>query len=47
MPVPGGLAPDVAAPTEPLAVAWHAVNRGEVARRTSRSSSAAGRSGWR
>ena len=28
--VPNGLAPDVAALTEPLAVALHAVNRGEV-----------------
>jgi threonine dehydrogenase-like Zn-dependent dehydrogenase len=33
MPVPNGLAPDVAALTEPLAVAWHAVLRGEVRRR--------------
>jgi threonine dehydrogenase-like Zn-dependent dehydrogenase len=32
MPVPNGLAPDVAALTEPLAVAWHAVRRGEVAK---------------
>jgi threonine dehydrogenase-like Zn-dependent dehydrogenase len=30
MPVPNGLAPDVAALTEPMAVAWHAVQRGEV-----------------
>lgn len=30
--VPNGLAPDVAALTEPMAVAWHAVNRGEVRR---------------
>ncbi|MBJ7330880.1 MAG: zinc-binding dehydrogenase [Solirubrobacteraceae bacterium] len=29
-PVPNGLAPDVAALTEPMAVAWHAVQRGEV-----------------
>ena len=29
-PVPGGLSPDVAAMTEPLAVALHAVNRGDV-----------------
>jgi len=34
MPVPNGLGPDVAALTEPLAVAWHAVRRGEVGRRT-------------
>ncbi|GAB3827508.1 zinc-binding dehydrogenase [Dactylosporangium cerinum] len=33
MPVPNGLAPDLAALTEPLAVAWHAVNRGEVTRK--------------
>jgi threonine dehydrogenase-like Zn-dependent dehydrogenase len=32
MPVPNGLAPDVAALTEPMAVAWHAVRRGEVAK---------------
>ena len=31
--VPNGLDPDVAALTEPLAVAWHAVRRGEVAKR--------------
>jgi threonine dehydrogenase-like Zn-dependent dehydrogenase len=30
MAVPNGLAPDVAALTEPMAVAWHAVQRGEV-----------------
>jgi threonine dehydrogenase-like Zn-dependent dehydrogenase len=30
MPVPNGLASDVAALTEPMAVAWHAVRRGEV-----------------
>jgi threonine dehydrogenase-like Zn-dependent dehydrogenase len=34
MSVPNGLAPDVAALTEPMAVAWHAVQRGEVSRRT-------------
>src|SRR3977135_1343019 len=34
MPVPNGLPPDVAALTEPLAVAWHAVRRGEVGKRT-------------
>ncbi len=28
--VPNGLAPDVAALTEPMAVGWHAVRRGEV-----------------
>jgi threonine dehydrogenase-like Zn-dependent dehydrogenase len=33
MPVPNGLAPDVAALTEPMAVAWHAVRRGEVGKR--------------
>jgi threonine dehydrogenase-like Zn-dependent dehydrogenase len=33
MPVPNGLAPEVAALTEPMAVAWHAVRRGEVSRR--------------
>ncbi|MBS44189.1 MAG: alcohol dehydrogenase [Nocardioides sp.] len=32
MPVPDGLDLDLAALTEPLAVAWHAVNRGEVAK---------------
>lgn len=31
--VPNGLATDVAAMTEPMAVAWHAVRRGEVGRR--------------
>jgi threonine dehydrogenase-like Zn-dependent dehydrogenase len=31
--VPNGLPPDVAALTEPMAVAWHAVRRGEVGRR--------------
>ena len=30
MEVPNGLAPDAAALTEPMAVAWHAVRRGEV-----------------
>jgi threonine dehydrogenase-like Zn-dependent dehydrogenase len=34
MPVPDGLDTDVAALTEPLAVAWHAVRRGEVGKRT-------------
>jgi len=34
MPVPNGLASDVAALTEPMAVAWHAVRRGEVRKRT-------------
>jgi threonine dehydrogenase-like Zn-dependent dehydrogenase len=34
MPVPNGLTSDVAALTEPLAVAWHAVRRGEVGKRT-------------
>ena len=33
LPVPNGLAPDVAALTEPMAVAWHAVRRGEVGKR--------------
>ena len=33
LPVPNGLAADVAAMTEPMAVAWHAVRRGEVGRR--------------
>ena len=32
--VPNGLAPDVAVLTEPMAVAWHAVRRGEVSRKT-------------
>ena len=32
--VPNGLAPQVATLTEPLAVAWHAVRRGEVKKRT-------------
>jgi threonine dehydrogenase-like Zn-dependent dehydrogenase len=34
MPVPNGLETNIAALTEPLAVAWHAVRRGEVGRRT-------------
>jgi threonine dehydrogenase-like Zn-dependent dehydrogenase len=34
MPVPNGLPPNVAALTEPMAVAWHAVRRGEVGKRT-------------
>jgi threonine dehydrogenase-like Zn-dependent dehydrogenase len=34
MPVPNGLGSDVAAMTEPMAVAWHAVRRGEVGKRT-------------
>ncbi len=34
LPVPGGLQPEMAALTEPIAVAWHAVRRGEVGRRT-------------
>jgi threonine dehydrogenase-like Zn-dependent dehydrogenase len=33
LPVPNGLPASVAALTEPLAVAWHAVRRGEVGRR--------------
>ncbi|MFG3134166.1 zinc-binding dehydrogenase [Streptomyces tendae] len=33
LPVPSGLSPDIAALTEPMAVAWHAVNRGEVTRK--------------
>ncbi|MGN6251195.1 MAG: zinc-binding dehydrogenase [Marmoricola sp.] len=33
MPVPNGLAPETAALTEPLAVAWHAVRRSGVGRR--------------
>lgn len=32
MSVPNGLAPETAAITEPMAVAWHAVNRGDVKR---------------
>jgi threonine dehydrogenase-like Zn-dependent dehydrogenase len=34
MAVPNGLSADVAAMTEPMAVAWHAVRRGEVGKRT-------------
>src|SRR5437588_171381 len=34
MPVPNGLSPDIAALTEPMAVAWHAVRKGEVRKRT-------------
>ena len=34
MPVPNGLAPEVAALTEPIAVGLHAVRRGEVRKRT-------------
>jgi len=33
VPVPNALAPDVAALTEPMAVAWHAVRRGEVGKK--------------
>ncbi|MCZ4098674.1 zinc-binding dehydrogenase [Streptomyces sp. So13.3] len=33
LPVPNGLRPDIAALTEPMAVAWHAVNRGDVTRK--------------
>src|SRR4051812_18546686 len=33
LPVPNGLGADVAALTEPMAVAWHAVRRGEVGKR--------------
>jgi len=33
LPVPNGLAPDVAALTEPMAVAYHAVRRGEVGKK--------------
>ena len=36
LPVPNGLPPDVAALTEPMAVAWHAVRRGEVGKRRRR-----------
>jgi threonine dehydrogenase-like Zn-dependent dehydrogenase len=32
--VPNGLSPEVATLTEPIAVAWHAVRRGEVKKRT-------------
>ncbi|MDQ6836584.1 MAG: alcohol dehydrogenase catalytic domain-containing protein, partial [Actinomycetota bacterium] len=34
MPVPNGLSSDVAALTEPMAVGWHAVRRGEVGKGT-------------
>src|SRR5256885_5128902 len=34
VPGPNGLAPEVAALTEPLTVSWHAVRRGEVDKRT-------------
>ncbi len=34
MAVPNGLSPEVAALTEPMAVAWHAVRRGEVRKST-------------
>jgi threonine dehydrogenase-like Zn-dependent dehydrogenase len=33
MAVPNGLRPDIAAMTEPMAVGWHAVQRGEVGKR--------------
>ena len=33
IPVPGGLAPDLAALTEPMAVGWHAVARSEITRK--------------
>ncbi|TJY61000.1 alcohol dehydrogenase [Sinimarinibacterium sp. CAU 1509] len=33
VPVPNGLSPDMAALTEPMAVAWHAVRRSEIARK--------------
>src|SRR6185312_6498248 len=33
LPVPNGLSPEVAALTEPMAVAWHAVRRAEVRKR--------------
>lgn len=33
MAVPNGLAPDLSALTEPLAVGWHAVNRSEIGKR--------------
>lgn len=33
LPVPNGLPPDVAALTEPMAVAWHAVRRAEIKKR--------------
>jgi threonine dehydrogenase-like Zn-dependent dehydrogenase len=34
VPVPNGLSPDLAALTEPMAIGWHAVRRGEVKKRT-------------
>ena len=34
VPVPNGLSPDLAALTEPMAVGWHAVRRGEVKKGT-------------
>ena len=34
LPVPNGLSPEVAALTEPLAVGWHAVQRGDVGKGT-------------
>ncbi len=34
VPVPNGLSPELAALTEPMAVGWHAVRRGEVKKRT-------------
>jgi threonine dehydrogenase-like Zn-dependent dehydrogenase len=34
MAVPNGLRPEIAALTEPLAVAWHAVRRGDLGKRT-------------
>ncbi len=34
VPVPNGLPPEVAVLTEPMAVGWHAVRRGEVKKRT-------------
>jgi threonine dehydrogenase-like Zn-dependent dehydrogenase len=37
MAVPNGLGSEVAALTEPMAVGWHAVRRGEVGKRRSRS----------
>ncbi|MES2089315.1 MAG: zinc-binding dehydrogenase [Pseudomonadota bacterium] len=33
MPIPNGLAPDIAALTEPMAVGWHAVLRSEIKRK--------------
>jgi threonine dehydrogenase-like Zn-dependent dehydrogenase len=33
MPVPNGLSPEMAALTEPMAVAWHAVQRSEIRKR--------------